>query len=80
LIITINLVWIFHLYKQTYIYIYKRQAGINALHDDINSEKIMIKHVEKALFPLTQKVQEREQDFDTLVMKDCYKKFYENHV
>jgi transitional endoplasmic reticulum ATPase len=57
-----------------------RQAGINALHDDINSEKILIKHVEKALFPLTQKVQEREQDYDTLVLKDCYKKFYENHV
>ncbi|ORX64379.1 AAA-domain-containing protein [Anaeromyces robustus] len=57
-----------------------RQAGINALHDDINSEKILLRHVEKALFPLTQKVQEREQDYDTQVLKNCYKKFYENHV
>jgi len=57
-----------------------RQAGINALRDDIHSEKILVKHVEKALFPLTQKIQEREQDYDTLALRECYKKFYENHI
>jgi len=53
-----------------------RQAGINALRDDIKNEKILVKHVEKALFPLTQKIQEREQDHDTLILRECYKKFY----